>query len=60
MAVDSEEEVPEEVVNIGDATYTSRFERYFAANVAAVTFYLAASIIASTILISNLIFIKLF
>ena len=58
VAVHSEEEVPAELVSHNNRTYTSRFERYLAAKVAAVIFYLAASIIASTILNSNLIFIK--
>ena len=49
VAVDGKEEVPAVVVRVNDGTYTSRFERYFAANAAAVTFCLAASITASTI-----------
>ena len=59
VAVNRKEEVPTAVVSIDDGTYTSFFDRYLAANVAAVTFYLTASICASTMLILNLIMIKL-
>ena len=59
MAVDREEEIPTVVEISNGNTYTSFFDRYLAANVAAVTFYLAASICASTMFLLNLILIKL-
>ena len=57
-ALDREEVVPRGGVSKGAGTYTSRFERYFEANILAVTCCLARASPISTILTLTFILIK--